>query len=135
MQKFYFTFNLNHVLAEYVRPIMAKDIDEATAKMFEMYGKDWGFDYTEEQYNRGVAEGSISVRKELATVYCTPVMKVGEMLAWTRRYESVIRARGSTYRERLDNLKSDLELAYPGLGDSFAAQLHATVADELEVIT
>lgn len=48
MKTFYFTFMLKQEgVAEYLQPIVAKDVMTARQKMFDMYGREWAFCYDE----------------------------------------------------------------------------------------
>lgn len=48
MKTFYFTFMLKQEgVAGFLQPIVAKDELAARQKMFDMYGKNWGFCYEE----------------------------------------------------------------------------------------
>lgn len=42
----YFTFGLDHPFANYVQPINGSS-EEARLRMFQVYGRNWGFQYTE----------------------------------------------------------------------------------------
>lgn len=48
---YFFTFDLGKPLAKYTQPIRAKDADAARAKMFELYGAKWAFQYDEAAYH------------------------------------------------------------------------------------
>lgn len=60
-------------------------------------------------------------------------MTFGEMNRWTKRFLQIIGAAQCLKNNRLENMKNDLELAYPGLQDTHAARLHSAVLEELEV--
>lgn len=60
-------------------------------------------------------------------------MTVGEMLKWTQRFNQIIGAAQCLKNNRLESLRNDLELAYPGLVNDYAAQMHSAVLEELEV--
>lgn len=59
-------------------------------------------------------------------------MTVGEMLGWNQRFLQIIGAAQTLKHSRLNNMKNDLEQAYPGLKDKHAAQMHAAVLEEME---
>lgn len=52
MEKFIFTFAVNHPLGRYIQIIYAENYRLAREKMFERYGDSWGFQYTEEEWNK-----------------------------------------------------------------------------------
>lgn len=53
----YFTFGVGQELAGHVQPIKAESAEAARAKMFEVYGKKWAFQYSEEAYLKARLEG------------------------------------------------------------------------------
>lgn len=59
-------------------------------------------------------------------------MTVGEMNKWTKRFNQIIGAAQCLKSNRLENMRKDLELAYPGLKNEHAAQMHSAVLEELE---
>lgn len=59
-------------------------------------------------------------------------MTFGEMNSWTQRFLQIIGAAQCLKNSRLENMKNDLELAYPGLENIHAAQMHSAVAEEME---
>lgn len=52
LNTYYFTFGSKQCYEGKYQPIMAKNMEIASKKMFEMYGRDWSFNYTEEQWNK-----------------------------------------------------------------------------------
>lgn len=50
MSVWYFTFCSDHALGGYCQPIKASSWGAARAKMFEMYGEKWGFQYSESEW-------------------------------------------------------------------------------------
>ena len=72
----YFTFGCGQLHAGRVQPIVAESYDEARAKMFQMYGGAWCFQYSNEDWadikkRRDI--WSVPVETELPTVYCVRV--------------------------------------------------------------
>lgn len=59
-------------------------------------------------------------------------MTTGEMNNWTKRFNQIVGAAQCFKNSRLINLKNDLELAYPGLENEHAAQMHTAVLEEME---
>lgn len=57
MQNYYFTFGIGHELSDQYQVIKAVDGLAAQRKMFEVYGKNWAFPYTTEEWDRGKREG------------------------------------------------------------------------------
>lgn len=53
----YFTFGVGQELAGHVQPIKADSPEEAREKMFEVHGKKWAFQYSEEEYLKARLEG------------------------------------------------------------------------------
>ena len=47
----YFTFGCGQKHAGYCQPIKAPSYGSARAKMFEMYGAEWAFQYSEQEWN------------------------------------------------------------------------------------
>ena len=66
--KYYFTFGCHHRLSDYVQPIVASSMQSAMTKMFEMHGRNWAMDYTSEEYNQRILNGTLPRKKELRTV-------------------------------------------------------------------
>lgn len=62
MEKHYFTFGMGHKKAGNCQPILAKTVAEAREKMKEMYGSEWAFHYTEEEFKRYREEGTLNER-------------------------------------------------------------------------
>lgn len=46
----FFTFGMGHELAGHVQPIKADSPEAARDKMFELHGKKWAFQYSEQEY-------------------------------------------------------------------------------------
>lgn len=57
MKKFYFTFGLGHENNNRYQVIFAKDEQAACQKMSELYGRQWAFCYTHEQWALTKQEG------------------------------------------------------------------------------
>lgn len=53
----YFTFGIGHEFAGHVQPIKADSPEAARQKMFEVYGKKWAFQYSEDEYLKARQEG------------------------------------------------------------------------------
>lgn len=118
-----------HPLRNYVQVIFANDKETAMKKMFELYGKDWGFDYSEKQWIE--AHNDVKLKKiELPYVYCEPVMTTGEMYAWTNRLNGIVQVGGPLKIKRLNALVSDLEQATNIDNDKFARSLYLRVREE-----
>lgn len=135
MNKYYFTFMLSHPLRDYVQVIIAKDMETAIDKMLELYGKDWGVDYTEEQWveSHQPFEDSPGMmpKTELPYVYCEPVMTTGEMFAWINRLNNIFDVGGPLKIKRLNTLVDDLEIATDIENDRFARSLYLRVQEEV----
>lgn len=67
METFIFTFTEDHPLRNHYQPIVAESAKIALARMFERYGRDWGFCYTEEQAEY---HGIFNNKTELNPMYC-----------------------------------------------------------------
>lgn len=50
---YYFTFGDGQENGGHVQPIFAKNMTQARAKMFEVYGDAWSFSYTAEEWEKG----------------------------------------------------------------------------------
>lgn len=73
MKKFIFTFPGNHPLRNFYQPIFARDSGTARAKMFEKYGENWGFQYTEEQWEiweEKAMKIGVPLESSLSPIYC-----------------------------------------------------------------
>lgn len=73
MQKFIFTFYTAHPLGGKCQPIYAKDYGQAREKMCEYYGNKWGFQYTEEEWNKSLKNArkiGYKLETELEPIYC-----------------------------------------------------------------
>ena len=73
MKKFIFTFTQSHPLRDFYQPIYARDSLTARAKMFEIYGENWGFEYTEEQWKMWEEEAmrmGVPLQSSLDPIYC-----------------------------------------------------------------
>lgn len=61
-------------------------------------------------------------------------MTFGEMLRWTQRFNQIIGGAQCLKQKRLEQLKSDLDLAYANQNiDHYALRVYAAVVEELEV--
>lgn len=72
MQKFIFTFGLGTPLKKRCQPIIANNMEDARAKMFEIYGSNWAFGYTESEWNElivGVYKG-VGAPEQLEPILC-----------------------------------------------------------------
>lgn len=135
MKKFYFTFLSNHVFANQVQVIVAPDMETAMSKMFELFGKDWGIDYTEERWLEAKASGSFKNTVERDYVYCgDPGITVGEMFELTKRFNQILGGAQCLKKGRLEQLLGDIEQSYQTYsidGDHFATELAWTVGYEV----
>lgn len=68
MNKYYFTFGLGHDNCDRYQIIIADDAYKACQKMFEMYGNQWGFQYTQAQWEKVKADGHFYRLKALEEV-------------------------------------------------------------------
>lgn len=70
MKTWYFTFCGNHELGGYCQPIKAQSWGVARAKMFELYGEKWCFQYDEEQWGsmKNTSTKLFPLEKELEVV-------------------------------------------------------------------
>lgn len=59
-------------------------------------------------------------------------MTFGEMQKFTQRLIGIT-GTPELKESRLNNMKNDIEEAYPGLKDRFAAEMHGTVIEEMAV--
>lgn len=66
----YFTFGTGHIQDGYVLPIVAHSPDAAREKMFDLYGKQWSFQYTAVEWQQSLAEGNFKTVKMLPKVFC-----------------------------------------------------------------
>lgn len=70
---YYFTFGCGQDKSGFVQPILSSSWEQARAKMIELNGKQWAFQYTEKQWNdwknRVINEGiPVPLEKELPTI-------------------------------------------------------------------
>lgn len=68
MNKYYFTFGSGQVNEGFCQPIIAKDMIIARQKMHDLYGQEWAFCYTEEQWAEPLPYG-MPKEIELAEIY------------------------------------------------------------------
>lgn len=76
MQKFIFTFTQNHPLKNHCQAVYAEDQHNARLRMCERYGRNWGFQYTEEEweeYQVRAKKFGIQAKVELAPIYASKV--------------------------------------------------------------
>lgn len=71
MKKYIFTFGVGHELGGYCQPIYAKDGTIARGKMVELHGREWGFQYEGEDWEKHKRnpERAWSMEKELEPIY------------------------------------------------------------------
>lgn len=69
MKKHIFTFGQQHPLSNRHQVIYASYPDTAEQKMFEIHGRDWAFQYTEEMWEQSKAEGHFKNNLPLEKVY------------------------------------------------------------------
>lgn len=89
MQKFYFTFGSGQgKLAKRFVVIEANNSEEARTQMCEMFGKNWSFDYTEEEWtyrkgtkdwNRMVEYGAIPYNAEYDSITQAELFKLKQL--------------------------------------------------------
>lgn len=56
----YFTFGAGQEQEGFCQPILAENAVEAREIMVEVYGSQWAFQYTEEQYQKYKEEGTLT---------------------------------------------------------------------------
>lgn len=69
IKAYYFTFGLGHPLHDRVQQIIASNIAEARAIMCEVYGTNWAFAYTQEQFKTEIQKGQFLNLKPLDPLY------------------------------------------------------------------
>lgn len=52
MEKWYFTFGGGQINEGYCQPIIATSYGNARKKMIELYGIEWGFQYSQEEWEK-----------------------------------------------------------------------------------
>lgn len=70
MKKHYFTFGQNSYYHNHVQIIYAESPEQAEDKMFELWGSQWAFQYTEEQWQASISEGFFKNIEKLPPVFC-----------------------------------------------------------------
>lgn len=70
MGKHYFTFG---GYPEAVQIIHANDPEQARNRMFAGYGNQWGFQYTEGEWQESLAKGRFKNAEYLPEIYCKGV--------------------------------------------------------------
>ena len=72
MLKFYFTFGSGQPLAGKCLPVFAKDSGAARAYMFKFFGGQWGFQYSEAEWEQMKQDPwrMYRMEEELPSVYC-----------------------------------------------------------------
>lgn len=68
MEKYYFTFGSGQVNEGMCQPIVASSREAARNKMIELYGIEWAFCYTGEEWLEPLPYG-IPKETELSTIY------------------------------------------------------------------
>lgn len=69
MPKYIFTFGSGQENAGRCQPIVATNEIQARQRMFEVYGNKWAFMYTEEEWNKSVADGT-GIERPLMSIIC-----------------------------------------------------------------
>lgn len=57
LKPFYVTFGIGTVYGRHYQLVLAKDMDAASEKAFELFGKDWAFVYGNKEWERYREEG------------------------------------------------------------------------------
>ena len=57
LKPFYVTFGIGTVYGRHYQLVLAKDMDAASEKAFELFGKDWAFVYSKEKWEQYKEEG------------------------------------------------------------------------------
>ena len=70
MKKHIFTFGQRHKYRDRHQEIFASTPDQAEEKMFEVHGRDWAFQYTEQQWEQSKSEGFFKNNQPLKPIYC-----------------------------------------------------------------
>ena len=70
MEKFYFTFGSGQKFGGYCQPVVAKNWVVARKIMFDKFGEDWGFQYSEEEWLgfKNDKDRMWPLERELATI-------------------------------------------------------------------
>lgn len=66
--KFMFTFGVNHKLKSKYQPITAINESLARSAMFRVYGSNWSFCYSEEEFNQLKEQGRFLDLEPLETI-------------------------------------------------------------------
>lgn len=74
MKAYYFTFGLGHPFHDRAQQIVANNLDEARAIMCEVYGTNWAFAYTQEQFKAAIKKGRFLNLKPLEPIYAKEVV-------------------------------------------------------------
>lgn len=69
MDKFIFTFGTGQLYEGFYQPIYATSGNEARAKMVEIHGIKWGFQYTEKEWEATELEYG-TLEQPLQAIYC-----------------------------------------------------------------
>lgn len=70
MDKHIFTFGQHHEYCDRHQIIFANEPEKAEDKMFEVYGRNWAFQYTEKQWEKSKSEGFFLKSEPLEPIYC-----------------------------------------------------------------
>lgn len=70
MPQFIFTFGIGDHYWNRYAVIDAPDSDIAREKMIEIFGKNWAFQYTEQEFSKSKSEGFFLNLESLPTVFC-----------------------------------------------------------------
>lgn len=129
MNKYYFTWTASTKKNRDVQLVYAASEKEAFEKMQNVYGKRFTECFTEIHTNRE----DISCKLiDLKPLYASEKgMKLGEMFAWTNRFNNIIEVSGPSKTGRLNNLMDDLDRACDLVADKFAKQLYMRAGEEL----
>lgn len=131
MKNFYFTFGRSSVLADYFQLIVAEDIEQATKKMVEQWGRKWAFGYDEDEFAQGMADGVFKDKKPLDPLYASRVITVNETMKLTNRFQQILGA-GRMYKlHRLQKLSNDIAGAFDVTSDVVAKNIYLEVEREI----
>lgn len=63
MEKWYFTFGVGTVMANYFVEITGEDENECRSKMFYAFGPNWAFNYSEDEWNKSDFQNKFNLTK------------------------------------------------------------------------
>src|SRR5699024_3300541 len=131
MKNFYFTFGRNSVMSDYFQMIVAEDVEQATKKMFEQWGRNWAFGYDEDEFAQGMYNGWFKELKPLNPLYATRVITVKETMKLTSRFQQILGAAQMYKLHRLQKLSNDIANAFDVTSDVVAKNIYLEVEREI----